>query len=81
MKIETPKDYANLLNTAIAEIRKAKHAIAIQINKSTISVYWILGQLLHKRKITQGYGSQVVKKLSIDLKMEFPNFGLSPRNL
>jgi len=29
----------------------------------------------------EGYGSGVVKQLSIDLKQEFPDMGLSPRNL
>ncbi len=79
MNIE--KDYSSLLNTAISEIRKARNAVAIQINKSTISVYWVLGQLLYEKQISQGYGSQVVKKLSVDLKIEFPDLGVSPRNL
>ena len=79
MSIE--KEYSSLLNIAISEIRKTRHTIAIQINKSTISVYWILGQLLSERQISKGYGSQVVKRLSIDLKTEFPDLGVSPRNL
>lgn len=55
--------------------------MALQINKSVISVYWILGKLLHEKQIAQGYGSKVVKQLSIDLKSEFPDMGVSPRNL
>jgi hypothetical protein len=31
--------------------------------------------------LAEGYGSGVVKQLSIDLKIEFPDMGLSPRNL
>jgi hypothetical protein len=31
--------------------------------------------------LEEGYGSGVVKQLSIDLKNEFPDMGLSPRNL
>ena len=29
----------------------------------------------------EGYGSGLVKQLSVDLKHEFPDMGLSPRNL
>jgi predicted nuclease of restriction endonuclease-like (RecB) superfamily len=73
--------YSSLLKTAIEEIRKARHTIALQINKSTISVYWILGKLLHEKQIAEGYGSRFVKRLSVDLKVEFPDLGVSPRNL
>ena len=33
------------------------------------------------RHLEEGYGSGVVKQLSVDLKREFPDMGLSPRNL
>lgn len=74
-------NYTEILNTAISEIKKARKSIALQINKSVISVYWILGKLLHEKQIAEGYGSKVVKQLSFDLKSEFPDMGVSPRNL
>jgi len=37
--------------------------------------------LLSEKQLEKGYGSGVVKQLSIDLKSEFPDMGLSPRNL
>jgi predicted nuclease of restriction endonuclease-like (RecB) superfamily len=37
--------------------------------------------LLSERQLEEGYGSGVVKQLSIDLKNEFPDMGLSLRNL
>jgi len=40
-----------------------------------------LGKLLFEKQLEEGYGSGVVKQLSIDLKNEFPDMGLSPRNL
>jgi predicted nuclease of restriction endonuclease-like (RecB) superfamily len=55
--------------------------IARQVNSSRQSVYWNLGKLLLERQLEEGYGSGVVKRLSIDLKNEFPDMGLSPRNL
>jgi len=40
-----------------------------------------LGKLLSEKQVQEGYGSGVVNQLSVDLKTEFPNMGLSPRNL
>ncbi|WP_461104028.1 DUF1016 N-terminal domain-containing protein [Spirosoma koreense] len=45
------------------------------------SVCWNLGKLLLDKQFTEGYGSGVVKQLSIDLKNEFPDIGLSPHNM
>lgn len=74
-------DYNEILRQAVAEIRSARTLIAKQVNSSTNSVYWNLGKLLTEKQLDEGYGSGVVKQLSIDLKNEFPDMGLSPRNL
>lgn len=75
------QDYTAILQAAIGEIRNTRAAVAKQINASTNSSYWNLGKLLFEKQLDEGYGSGVVKQLSIDLKMEFPDMGLSPRNL
>lgn len=75
------QDYAAILQTAISEIRNTRATVAKQINTSTNSSYWNLGKLLFEKQLHEGYGSGVVKQLSVDLKMEFPDMGLSPRNL
>lgn len=74
-------DYAQILQQAVAEIRTARTAIARQVNSTTNSVYWNLGKLLVEKQLEEGYGSGVVKRLSVDLKREFPDMGVSPRNL
>lgn len=74
-------DYNEILRQAVAEIRDARTLIAKQVNSTTNSVYWNLGKLLFEKQLQEGYGSGVVKQLSIDLKSEFPDMGLSPRNL
>ncbi len=73
-----PADYTDLLQLAVTEIRAARKIIAKQINSSTNSVYWNLGKLLFDKQLEEGYGSGVVKQLSMDLKHEFPDMGLSP---
>lgn len=74
-------DYQMLLETAVAQISGARSALAVQVNASAMSVYWNLGKLLHDRKVEGGYGSGVVPRLSRDLKVRFPEMGLSPRNM
>ncbi len=74
-------DYREILLQAVAQINTARTLIAKQINSTANSVYWNLGKLLFEKQLEEGYGSGVVKQLSIDLKNEFPDMGLSPRNL
>ena len=74
-------DYADLLNTAVSQIHASRNAIAIQVNTAAMTTYWNLGKLLYDRKIEGGYGSNVIQRLSVDLKASFPDMGLSPRNL
>jgi predicted nuclease of restriction endonuclease-like (RecB) superfamily len=74
-------EYSNILQQAVQEIRTARIVVARQINSSIQSSYWNLGKLLFDKQVEEGYGSGVVNQLSIDLKKEFPDMGLSPRNL
>jgi hypothetical protein len=78
---EINEDYNIILKQAVEQIRNARIVIAKQLNSATQSVYWNLGKLLFEKQLSEGYGSGVVNQLSIDLKNEFPNMGLSPRNL
>jgi predicted nuclease of restriction endonuclease-like (RecB) superfamily len=73
--------YTEILNSCITEIQTGRIAVAKKLNETTISVYWNIGKLLSEKTQTESYGSGVIKKLSVDLKKEFPNMGLSPRNL
>lgn len=75
------EEYGSILKQAVEQIRSARIAIAKQLNSATQSVYWNLGKLLFEKQLSEGYGSGVVNQLSIDLKNEFPDMGLSPRNL
>ena len=74
-------EYGEILQQAVAEIRTARNIAAKQLASAANSVYWSLGKLLFEKQLEEGYGSGVVKQLSVDLKNEFPDMGLSPRNL
>ncbi|MEZ4829824.1 MAG: DUF1016 N-terminal domain-containing protein [Bacteroidia bacterium] len=78
---EMEKEYSDMLHAAVAEIKTARATIARQVNAASISVYWNLGRLLSEKKIEKGHGAGVINRLSVDLKLEFPDMGLSPRNL
>lgn len=74
-------EYGEILQQAVAEIHAARNVLARQLAKATNAVYWNLGKLLFEKQLAEGYGSGVVNQLSIDLKKEFPDMGVSPRNL
>ncbi len=73
--------YTEIYHAAVTEIKTGRTRIARQVNAAAIAVYWNLGKLLSERKIEKGHGAGVVTRLSTDLKAEFPDMGLSPRNL
>jgi predicted nuclease of restriction endonuclease-like (RecB) superfamily len=75
------EEYSGILQQAVAKIRDARNSAAKQIASAANSVYWSLGKLLFEKQLSEGYGSGVVNQLSIDLKKEFPDMGVSPRNL
>lgn len=74
-------EYAQILQQAVAEIQTARTTIARQVNTTAHSAYWNIGKLLFEKNLEGGYGSGVVNRLSIDLKEQFPDMGVSPRNL
>lgn len=74
-------EYVQILQQAVSEIQTARTTVARQVNSMVNSVYWNIGKLLFDKDLESGYGSGVVKRLSVDLKKQFPDMGLSPRNL
>ena len=74
-------DYAEMLRHAVAVIEHARTEIARHVNGYVSTAYWEIGQMLHERKIESGYGDNIVKRLSADLKDRYPKMGVSPRQL
>ena len=74
-------DYAEMLRHAVAVIEHARTEIARHVNGYVSTAYWEIGQMLHERKIESGYGDNIVKRLSADLKGRYPKMGVSPRQL
>jgi predicted nuclease of restriction endonuclease-like (RecB) superfamily len=75
------EEYESILKQAVEQIRTTRIIVAKQLNSAAQSVYWNLGKLISEKQLVEGYGSAVVNQLSVDLKKEFPDMGVSPRNL
>ncbi len=76
------KDYISFLNDIKKDIGTSRVRAHLAVNKELILLYWRIGNEIIKRKKTQGWGSNVIKQLSNDLKHEFPEMtGFGERNL
>jgi hypothetical protein len=76
------KNYANILRQIVAEIKHTQVIVANRVNTSMIQLYWNIGKHLSEEGLDKGYGGAVVKRLSVDLKAEFPSAtGFSGRSL
>ncbi|MCL2182993.1 MAG: PDDEXK nuclease domain-containing protein [Chitinispirillia bacterium] len=76
------KSYAKILRQVVAVIKHTRVVVANRVNSSMLRMYWEIGRHLSEEGLEQGYGGAVVKRLSADLKAEFPDTsGFSPRSL
>ena len=74
-------DYEEILQRAVAVIENARTSVASHLAATASNTYWEIGKLLHEKKLESKHGSEVVKRLSSDLKERYPKMGMSPRNL
>lgn len=75
------QEYNEFLLQAVAEIENARLTLSRQVSSTISGMHWNLGKLLFDKKIESKHGSGVVNRLSSDLKEQYPDMGLSPRNL
>ncbi|MEM9092097.1 MAG: PDDEXK nuclease domain-containing protein [Cyanobacteria bacterium P01_F01_bin.53] len=78
-----PSDaYNSFLSDLKKRINSAQIKAALAVNQELILLYWRMGLDILEREQTEGWGSKVIRRLSKDLKREFPDMrGFSPRNL
>lgn len=77
-----PSDYATVLSDLKTKIRSAQVRAALAVNRELLGLYWQIGQAILSRQAEQGWGAQVIGRLSQDLRTEFPELkGFSPTNL
>ncbi len=80
--IMNSKDYMNFLNDIKKDIQTSRIKAVLAVNQELILLYWRIGNEILKRKKEQGWGSEVIKILSQDLKHDFSGIkGFGERNL
>ena len=82
LKSEMDAPYFELRNSIITRIKETRLRYIIQANAGMIELYWNIGRDILRRQESEGWGAKVIDRLSVDLKVEFPEMdGFSPRNL
>jgi predicted nuclease of restriction endonuclease-like (RecB) superfamily len=77
-----PTGYTDLLGELKNRVRDARTKALRTVNTQLIELYWSIGHSVRLQQEQQGWGSQVIKRLSEDLRAEFPDMkGLSARNI
>jgi len=76
------RGYLNILEGLKIKIRSARQKASIAVNTKLLELYWEIGNAISQQQKQEGWGTKVIEKLALDLKLEFPDFkGLSARNL
>lgn len=82
IKNQIPSGYARLLEDLKAKVRNAQVKAALNVNSEMIILYWEIGKSIVVRQEKEGWGTNIINRLSMDLKNHFPELkGFSPRNL
>ena len=74
--------YADLLGDIKGRIRQAQVQATISANAEMIHMYWDIGRLITERQQREGWGTGVLRRLSLDLKSDLAEVkGFSERNI
>ena len=81
-KHQLPTDYCGLLAEVKERVRTAQYAALKAVNTELVGLYWDIGRMIAERQEKAEWGESVVKRLSADLRQEFPGVaGFSVQNL
>ena len=75
-------DYLGFLVEIKTRIRQAQYQALRAVNSELTRLYWDIGETIHRKQQSLGWGKSVVETLARDLQEEFPGRnGFSARNL
>ena len=75
-------DYSAFLSALKERVLAARVSAARAVNRELVLLYWDIGCGIVEKQQTAGWGDAVVKRLSADLRVAFPNMrGFSDANL
>lgn len=74
--------YNDILSTLKEKIRQKRYEAVKSVNISLLSIYHEIGKTILEQQKIEGWGTKIIKRLALDLKLEFPDMkGFSERNL
>ncbi len=77
-----PEGYVDWSKKIVTIIEQAKLRAITSVNTELLSLYWSIGNDILEKQKEQGWGAEVVQRLSVDLRRKFPDDrGYSERNL
>jgi predicted nuclease of restriction endonuclease-like (RecB) superfamily len=78
----SPSQYPGLLADIKHRIGQAQTRAVLAVNAELIRLYWEIGQMLHAKQKTEGWGAAVIPRLALDIRNELPEVkGFSERNI
>lgn len=82
MSTKLTKNYSSILKGLKEKIKQAQMQASLTANSQLLALYWEIGRAILEQQGEEGWGTQVIGRLSKDLRAEFPDMkGLSERNL
>ena len=80
--VEFGNGYVKFVEEIKRTIQAQRTKIVLQANSSLILMYWNIGNAIAKKQDEEGWGSNVIDRISCDLRKSFPDMtGFSPRNI
>lgn len=80
--MEIENNYISILDELKKEISDARVKAAFTVNEQLLELYWKIGKRIFEQRVSEGWGTKIIERLSADLKASFPDIkGISPRNL
>ena len=80
--VHIDNEYKQWIADICQRFRQSQIKAAVKVNSEMLRFYWSLGKDIVSKKIESRYGDGVIKRISNDLKAEFPDIkGFSPTNI
>ena len=67
------KNYVKWLSDLKKRIRIAQLKAAVRVNEEMLKLYWGLGEDICEKQKQHHWGTAFIKRLSVDLRTEFPH--------
>jgi predicted nuclease of restriction endonuclease-like (RecB) superfamily len=81
-KLSKNSDYKRWVSELKLRIQQSQIKVSIKVNSSLIELYWSIGADIVAKQAEMVWGNGIIKKISNDLRNEFPNIqGFSETNI